>query len=190
MPRVDATASCLIRRAIRQEIPEIERIVLAAFEQFRGEAPPVMFEAYLEKSRNIAAHWDDAEVLVAEARGRIAGTVTFYADASTQGVGLPGDWAGFRTLAVQPDARGHGVGRAMVQRCIDTTRVLGMSTVALHTTAFMTTACRIYESIGFRRCPEHDYRASTSLGIAQAPGEVAVMAYRLDLTSPTLQRNG
>jgi hypothetical protein len=105
VPRADATASCLIRRATRQEIPEIEGIVLAAFEQFRDQAPPVMFEAYLEKSRNVAAHWDDAEVLVAEALGQIAGTVTFYADASAQGVGLPGDWAGFRTLAVQPDAR-------------------------------------------------------------------------------------
>ncbi len=188
MPRADATAPCLIRRAIRQEIPEIERIVLAAFEQFRSEAPPIMFKAYLEKSRNVAAHWDDAEVLVTEARGRIAGTVTFHADASTQGVGLPGDWAGFRTLAVGPDARGHGIGRALVQRCIDTTRALGISTVALHTTAFMTTACRIYQSFGFRRCQEHDYRASTSLGIAQAPGEVAVMAYRLDLAGSIIRR--
>jgi GNAT superfamily N-acetyltransferase len=187
VPRADA-ASCLIRRAARQEVPEIERIVLAAFEQFRGEAPPVMFEAYLEKSRNVAAHWDDAEVLVAEARGQITGTVTFYADASTQGVGLPGSWAGFRTLAVAPDARGHGIGRALVHRCIDATRALDIATVAIHTTAFMTTACRIYESLGFRRCPEHDYRASTSLGIARAPGEVAVMAYRLDLAGPIIRR--
>ena len=86
-------------------------MIAAAFAQYRHEAPAPLFEAYLEQSRNLAARWHIAEVLVAEIDGRIAGTVTFFADASSEGMGLPEGWAGVRTLAVHPAARGRGIAR-------------------------------------------------------------------------------
>ena len=49
-------------------------------------------------------------MLVAEVAGRLAGSVLFYADASTEGLGLPPGWVGFRKLAVDPRMRGHGLG--------------------------------------------------------------------------------
>jgi hypothetical protein len=105
----------------------------------------------------------------------------FFADASTEGLGLPEGWAGFRTLAVHPAARGRGIARALSRRCVDAARARNTRTVGIHTAAFMRTACGIYEQIGFRRCPEHDLRFSAVLGLDLGAHDIPVIAYRLDL---------
>ena len=60
---------------------------------------------------------DDCEILViGAARGRdrgLLGTVTFFPDAASEGLGLPKGWAGLRALAVDPAARGCGLGRRL-----------------------------------------------------------------------------
>src|SRR5688500_9256341 len=92
-------SSLFVRRASRREIPDIEQLILAAFSPYRGQvSAAAVLEAYIENSRNIASRWDDAEILAVEVNGRIGGTVTWYADASREGLDLPQDWAGFRTL--------------------------------------------------------------------------------------------
>jgi predicted N-acetyltransferase YhbS len=183
VPHSESSGSCLIRPAAKRDLPDIESAVVAAFAQFRAEAPAPLFEAYIEDSRNLAARWDIAEILVAEVDQRIAGTVTFYADASAEGLGLPTGWAGFRTLAVQPVLRGRGIGRSLVEKCVDAADTLGLKTVGIHTASFMRAACSIYEQVGFRRCPEYDLSASAIMGVDRSAGDVAVIAYRLDLAA-------
>jgi predicted N-acetyltransferase YhbS len=175
-------ATGLIRAATRSEIPEIASLIDASFARFRGHAPAAPLEAYIEHSRNIGERWDEAEVLVTERDGRIAGTVTFYGDASREGLGLPQNWAGFRTLAVNPAARGHGLGRLLTDRCVEKARMCGARAVGIHTAAFMKVACGLYERSGFRRCPEYDLLASDILGLDKASGDVPVIAYQLDLS--------
>jgi predicted N-acetyltransferase YhbS len=184
VPHFEARDACLIRPATREEIPDIQSVVAAAFAQFRAEAPAPLFHAYIADARNLAARWDMAEVLVAEVDRRIAGTVTFYPDASAEGLGLPKEWAGFRTLAVQPALRGRGIGRRLVDTCIDAARALDLKTIGIHTASFMRAACRIYEQTGFRRCPDYDLSASAMMGVDKSAGDVAVIAYRLDLAAP------
>jgi predicted N-acetyltransferase YhbS len=101
----------LIRPATKHEIPEIESEGVAAYTQYRDEVPAAIFDAYVEDLRHLAEHWDEAAVLVAEVDGRIAGNVLFYANASTEGLGLPEGWAKFRKLAVRPEMRGRLLGR-------------------------------------------------------------------------------
>jgi GNAT superfamily N-acetyltransferase len=170
----------LIRPARRQEVSEAQTVLATAFAEFRDRAPRAIWNAYQDDLRRLEQRWDDAVVLVAEIGGRIAGTVSFYADASLEGLGLPAEYSGFRSLAVDPQARGRGVARMLVQECIDRAQVLNSAGVAIHTASFMQTACRIYEGMGFHRWPEHDCRASEILGVDAAMGEVMVIAYRLN----------
>jgi GNAT superfamily N-acetyltransferase len=178
-------SNLFVRRAIRRELPDIEQLILAAFSLYRGQvSAPVVLEAYIENSRNIASRWDEAEILAVEVNGCIGGTVTWYADASREGLNWPRDWAGFRTLAVHPDLRGLGLGRTLVRDCIRRSAQRGVATIGIHTADFMAAACRIYDSLGFRRIPSHDLSVSKALHCDPNAGDVLAIAYRLDLVKP------
>jgi GNAT superfamily N-acetyltransferase len=64
----------------------------------------------------------------------------------------------FRFLAVDPAARGRGIGRALFAACLDRARAAGKRRMALPTTEWMVTARAMYERAGFRREPEGDAR--------------------------------
>jgi GNAT superfamily N-acetyltransferase len=175
-----ARQASAVRRAAAHEIPEIEAVAVAAYAEYRAEVPAPVFDAYLEDLRCLADHWRDAEVLVAEVDGRIAGSVLFYPDAGSEGLGLPSGWAGFRKLAVLPEMRGRGLGRALTEACIAAARRCRAPTVGIHTTPFMPAARRMYEAIGFRRCPEFDI-GTADMGLGDADRAPDILAYRLDL---------
>jgi GNAT superfamily N-acetyltransferase len=175
---------CVIRTAAKHEIPEIEALIVAHYDQYRRAIAPAIFDAYIAELSDIAGNLNDAQALVAELNGRIAGSALFYPDASDEGWGLPKGWAGFRKLAVHPNRRGYGLGRKIAEQCVDLGKRIGAPTVAIHTASFMSAARDLYERIGFQRCPEYDVRASDLLGIKAGPGDVKLIAYRLDLVSP------
>jgi len=52
-------------------------------------------------------------------------------------------------IYVRPEARGRGVGRALVQALISEARLMGASAVRLETATFMTEAQSLYRSLGF-----------------------------------------
>ncbi len=180
-PGVDRRSSrVLVRPARRSEIPALAALVDAAFDEFRRQRPQAVWARHIAEARDLARRWETSTVLVAEADGELAGSVSFYAEAARAGMGLPAGWAGFRNLAVHPAHRGRGLGRALALDCIARARAAGVATVAIHTSARMTAANGLYRALGFRRCPEHDADATALLGFA---GEAAVplIAFRLDL---------
>ena len=142
---------CVIRIAAKHEIPEIEDLIAAAYEQYRGVVTSPVFNAYLEDLSDVASNLDDAQALVAEIDGRIAGSALFYPDARDEGWGLPKGWAGFRKLAVHPNWRGYGLGRKIAEKCVELGRGIGAPTVAIHTASFMSAARGLYERIGFQQ---------------------------------------
>lgn len=56
------------------------------------------------------------------------------------------DLAEIRSLAVEDDWRGHGIGRALVNRCLDESRELGLATVFA-----LTLRPEFFERCGFQR---------------------------------------
>lgn len=56
-----------------------------------------------------------------------------------------------RKMYFMPEARGAGMGRAMLQRCLDLARAVGFQQCYLETLGSMGKAQRLYERTGFRR---------------------------------------
>jgi GNAT superfamily N-acetyltransferase len=157
-----------------EEVEAAGRVTVAANAEFAPADPDGPFATswarYLVSMADAAGRATDGGVLlVAVEDGRVVGTVTLYlADGSEQW--RPGD-AMFRFLAVDPAARGRGVGRALFRDCLERARAAGKRRMALHTTEWMTTARAMYERAGFHREPEGD---------AQLPG-VTIIAYAAEL---------
>lgn len=73
------------------------------------------------------------------------------------------DIARLRLLLVERGARGHGVGRRLVEQCVRTARALGYRKIVLWTSKELLPAIRIYEHFGFRLVaerPSREYGAS------------------------------
>ncbi|NEB05506.1 N-acetyltransferase [Streptomyces sp. SID13726] len=131
---------------------------------------------YLEELKNVAKRAAHAEVLVAVSGSDLLGGVTYVPDGGPLSeIARPGE-AEIRMLAVSHEARGRGVGQALVQTCIDRASAAGNRTgVVLCTQPTMRSAHRIYERLGFTRAPERDLRP-----VPEAP-EFTLLTYQLTL---------
>jgi len=78
---------------------------------------------------------------VAEQGGRMVGSI-FLCETDTG--------AQLRLLYVEPEARGLGIGEALVRTCVDFARDAGYSRIRLWTHTILTSARRIYAAAGFR----------------------------------------
>ncbi len=129
-------------------------------------------DAYVHKLLDGSGRAADAELWVVTDQVRMFGCVTFCPEGSSwRELARPGE-AEFRMLAVSPDARGRGVGEALVSRCIERARELGFGSMVLSTMEPMTSAHRLYGRLGFQRVPEQDW---------SPVNEVCLWAYRMDL---------
>lgn len=127
---------------------------------------------YLAVLRAAAQRAAEADLLVAVASGRLVGTVTFaLAGTPLAQVARTGE-AEFRMLGVSPDARGTGVGTALVDACLARARARRCRAVVLSTHERMRTAHRIYARRGFDRLPERDWSPEAG---------VSLQVYRLEL---------
>ncbi|MGW1670751.1 GNAT family N-acetyltransferase [Streptomyces sp. NPDC002324] len=115
-------------------------------------------DQYLGELRDVAKRAAEAEVLMAVADGRVLGGVTFVPAGGPMADIAGAGEAEIRMLAVSPEARGRGVGEALVRACVERARAVeGCVRVVLSTQRSMHAAHRIYERLGFARTPERDW---------------------------------
>lgn len=88
---------------------------------------------------------DTCDALLAAVDGDAAGCVLLFEPSATL--------AEFRRLWITPGARGHGLGRALVEHVIDAAAARGYEPLALTTPPWGETGHRLYESLGFERTP-------------------------------------
>jgi putative acetyltransferase len=85
------------------------------------------------------------------------------------GVAFFPDFAEVKRMYVRDDARGHGVGRALLERIETEARVAGCSLLRLETGTGQDAAMALYVRCGFRNCPPFgDYLAMTPKAVAES----------------------
>jgi DNA-binding MarR family transcriptional regulator/N-acetylglutamate synthase-like GNAT family acetyltransferase len=115
--------------------------------------------------RNFDPRWENS--WIAEHDGRIAGSVFLVRKSPTL--------AQLRLLYVEPWARGLGIGRRLVGECVRFARAKQYEQIVLWTQDILVSACRIYDSAGFRLTSQERH---TSFG-KSLNGQM----WTLDLTS-------
>ena len=171
-----------IRPMEAADVPAVWEILRTANAQFAHQVPPLLFRAYLADVLDIESRTGRSVALVADHGGRPAGTITYFRDANDEGIGpaVPAGTAGIRAVAVDPAARGLGIGRRLAEAAVDLARRDGAAAIVLHTWSVMESAIRVYEGVGFRRAPRFDAGSSAFFptGIAEDP---PALAFWLDL---------
>ena len=112
----------------------------------------------------------EADLIVAVDDGVVLGAVTYCPLGSSWREIAAEDEGEFRMLAVSDEARGRGVGLALIQACVDRAREARLRGLAISTMSKMTVAHRLYGRLGFTRVPDSDWSPQSG---------VCLMAFRL-----------
>lgn len=161
-----------VRDAHEEDHAAIARLTVASYVD-GGHVHPE--DAYLEHLQDVAGRTRAARVLVglvgaAEEdtgqdegpdRAVVAGSVVLTLPGMPMSETARDGELEFRMLAVDPAVQRRGVARALVRAAIDRAqRMTDVDAVVLTTMETMTAAHRLYESEGFVRVPERDWRLS------------------------------
>lgn len=149
-----------IRRALPADIPAAARITVDAYVGSGFIRPGEPYAAKLADAAHRAAN---AELWVAVDGDEVVGTVTFVRPGTPYAEVSAPDEGEFRMLAVSPDARGRGVGEALVRHCLNRAADLELRAIVLSTLPQMRSAHRIYERLGFVRTPDRDWEPEKGL---------------------------
>lgn len=166
-----------LREAGPDDHPFLGRLMVAVYSGLEGFPKPAEQPRYYEMLTHIdrLAEQPGTQLLVAVMGDEILGGVVYFSDMTQYGSGGTAtkeqNASGFRLLAVAPAARGRGVGRALMERCIELARERNHGQVIIHSTKAMKVAWSMYESRGFQRSPDLDFMQ----------GELPVFGFRLKL---------
>jgi GNAT superfamily N-acetyltransferase len=146
-----------IRDVRPEEYPEAGRVTELAYREF-APAEDSGWQEYLAEIADVEGRVDRTVVLAAVEDGRILGTATVEIDRTIgdDDETLPPEMASLRMLGVHPEARGRGIGRALVEAAVRRALLAGKSLMVLRTTEQMRTAQGLYASMGFERDPGRD----------------------------------
>lgn len=137
--------------------------------------PPATWLGFKAAMDSVLADSGSSTCIVADSDEALVGSVFLYPGGARpypDGDALPEPE--FRMLAVAPNARGRGIGRALVEECIRRARAAGARELGLHSSRSFRSAVAMYERMGFARVPERDFHP---------PGAEVVEGYRLTLSS-------
>ncbi|MEV0076782.1 GNAT family N-acetyltransferase [Nocardia neocaledoniensis] len=150
----------LIRTARADEFAAVAALTVQVYV---GDGYVDQDDSYVTELADVGHRAAEAEVLVAVHEGKVAGSLTVAAPGTRYAeIALPGELE-FRMLAVAKEARGLGVGTALVRAVIDEAKAGGYSAVALTTMGTMVDAHRIYKRLGFVGVPERNWSTDGGL---------------------------
>jgi ribosomal protein S18 acetylase RimI-like enzyme len=153
-----------IRNASPSEFAAIGKLMVQVYSQLDGFPKEEEQPAYYSLLYNIGEFTNkpETELLVAVADdGKIVGAVVYFGDMLYYGSGGTAtqeqNAAGFRLLAVSPEARGLGIGKLLTLECMRKAKESNLSQVIIHSTKAMQTAWAMYERLGFKRSEDLDF---------------------------------
>ncbi|MEV6241151.1 GNAT family N-acetyltransferase [Lentzea sp. NPDC051838] len=181
---MDPATRQVVRDATPDEPAAVAALLADVYAAFRPRLSDDAWPRYLGEIVDVRSRLVDSQLIVADHDGLLVGTVALYPEATRSSLEhWPEGWASIRALAVRADARGLGVGRSLAVECIRRARLCGAKAIGLHTASFMTSATRLYRSLGFERRPDDDIEVGEMFIGRPLPPEFSwqAQAYWLDL---------
>jgi GNAT superfamily N-acetyltransferase len=110
------------------------------------------FEPYVAEplSKFILFQSDKERIWIAQKDGKIVGSVAI--------VKFSDDQAQLRWLLVHPEARGYGLGKTLVEKAIQFSKINGYRSIFLWTLDILPVAAKLYQSLGFKKTDENPCR--------------------------------
>jgi ribosomal protein S18 acetylase RimI-like enzyme len=136
-----------LRRYTPTDRDAANALALAAFAQYSHAYND--WDAFSRNIGNMAALSESGEIVIAEAEGKIVGSVAYIGPNKPKAAFFNPEWAVMRMLVVHPSYRGLGVGRRLADECISFAVRDQADVFALHTTKIMSVALAMYERMGF-----------------------------------------
>ncbi len=157
-----------VRRARPDEAPTLSFLLRVAFAEIASQYTPEALAATLPDAVVLRQRMDEGAVWIALLGDEPVGTLSAYC--RPEGLHL-------RSMAVHPGARGHGVGRALLEVAERFGRDRGLARVFLRTTPFLNAAIGLYSRAGFslRQGGERDlhgvplFEMEKSLSVSEEP---------------------
>ncbi|MFC4374955.1 GNAT family N-acetyltransferase [Nocardia halotolerans] len=144
---------------------EYDAVAALTVQVYVGDGYVGADEDYVRELGDTARRAAAAEVLVAVHDGTVVGSLTVAGPGTPYAeIARPGELE-FRMLAVSKDARGLGVGTALVRGVVDEARAGGYEAVVLTTMGAMVDAHRLYERLGFVTVPERRWATEDGLAL-------------------------
>ena len=150
----------VIRDARPDDQDGIRALTIEAYAEYSAIMAPDSWNA-LERAVHAAIDSKgQIHRIVAEHDSQLVGSVLLYPPSADVygGASHRVTWPELRLLAVSAEARGLGVGRLLVEECVQRARTDGARAIGLHTSRSMKGAIRLYARMGFKRVPEFDFK--------------------------------
>jgi len=135
----------VIRNIEFEDNPTLAYIVRHVLKEFNANKPGT---AYFESATdNIYELFqkNDSAYFVAELNGKVVGGSGIYATN-----GLPADYCELVKLYLLKQARGAGLGRLLIEKCLDHARSAGYKHVYLESMKELSMTLGLYEKLGFK----------------------------------------
>ncbi len=143
-----------IRSAERDEHAQAAELAVAAFASLGALTEPGEARRLSERVRASTSNPHPGVVIVAVAADRVVGTVVYNSPGEGQHPLFPGDWAFFRSIGVDSAYGGRGIGRRLVEACIERARHDGAAWLGLYAADANEVAVRLYRNMGFQQTGE------------------------------------
>jgi ribosomal protein S18 acetylase RimI-like enzyme len=139
------------RTATQNDFDQVFNLIIKSFSQFRNILSAenwIRLESNVSDKEKISELFSKATTFVCDNGRKITGAALFLPAGIPSEI-YPREWCCIRLLTVDPEIRGVGIGRKLMQMCINYARSGGEKTIALHSGEMMENAIRLYESLGF-----------------------------------------
>ena len=130
--------------ATRDDAPLVHRIMIAAFEEYRGSLEPPS-STHDETVDDVRRAFDSGGAVIARIDGEAIGSARF---------GSRPDYLYVGRVSTLPGWRGRGVGAAMMAFLLDHARTLGLPEVRVEVRLSLPSNVALYRSLGFRTISE------------------------------------
>jgi GNAT superfamily N-acetyltransferase len=168
----------ITRIAGPDELREVLNVLISSYHQYRWAVPWSAVAIHLADLFDLRRSVQGADFLVAERKGRLLGVALCLPMASKQD--WPRRWFSVRALAVVPEARRTGIGRALLAACVRRGRQDRATALCVHLASFMISAHKLVRGVGFQRLGAGDFQLGDGHGLA-AHQPVTMKAYALPL---------